>query len=295
MAKKKKQKRARAQSERKQTDASRQAPALDRLLFACALAGVAVTVILVWGLAQPDGLPYCGAESGCDVVQSSAWSVFFGVPLAVWGLGFYLFLAATVFEARRRRGAVRLALWLITTGLLISVYLQIVSATIIQSWCMYCLTSLAILVIAFAASFRPRYADARPRFHLGAVGTATLIIALMHANAAGVFKDAAERDPYLKALAVHLTERGVKFYGASWCPHCQQQKDLFGAASADLPYVECAPNGPRGPRSTECEVKEIRNYPTWIIDGRSLARMISPERLAVISGFPTREEWRGSR
>ena len=41
-----------------------------------------------------------------------------------------------------------------------------------------------------------------------------------------------------------LKEKGATFYGAFWCPHCQDQKKLFGTAKRLLPYVECStPNG----------------------------------------------------
>ena len=35
----------------------------------------------------------------------------------------------------------------------------------------------------------------------------------------------------LAALADHLRESGAVFYGAYWCPHCQAQKQMFGAAA----------------------------------------------------------------
>ena len=30
------------------------------------------------------------------------------------------------------------------------------------------------------------------------------------------------------ALTQHLKQVGAKMYGAFWCPHCQEQKQLFG-------------------------------------------------------------------
>jgi thiol-disulfide isomerase/thioredoxin len=64
-------------------------------------------------------------------------------------------------------------------------------------------------------------------------------------------------------LAQHLTDQGVKFYGAFWCPHCQAQKKLFGTKSAKiLPYVECStPNG--GAQVPMCTDAEVEGYPTW--------------------------------
>ncbi len=61
-------------------------------------------------------------------------------------------------------------------------------------------------------------------------------------------------------LAQCLTEKGVKFYGASWCSHCQDQKDLFGEAAKKLPYVECAVGNQQAKACTDAG---IEGYPTW--------------------------------
>ena len=35
-------------------------------------------------------------------------------------------------------------------------------------------------------------------------------------------------------------------YGLYWCPHCIEQKEMFGAAFHYVPYVECAIKGSIG-------------------------------------------------
>lgn len=59
-----------------------------------------------------------------------------------------------------------------------------------------------------------------------------------------------------------LGEKGAKFYGAFWCPHCQNQKALFGRSAKLLPYTECStPNG-QGQLAV-CKDLGINTYPTW--------------------------------
>ena len=41
-------------------------------------------------------------------------------------------------------------------------------------------------------------------------------------------------------LAQCLKDKGVIFYGAFWCPHCQNTKKQFGNSAPLLPYVECS-------------------------------------------------------
>jgi thiol-disulfide isomerase/thioredoxin len=37
-----------------------------------------------------------------------------------------------------------------------------------------------------------------------------------------------------------LAEKKVVMFGASWCPHCAEQKKMFGRSAKNMPYFECA-------------------------------------------------------
>lgn len=59
-----------------------------------------------------------------------------------------------------------------------------------------------------------------------------------------------------------LGEKGAKFYGAFWCPHCQKQKSMFGKSAKLLPYTECStPDGKS--QLPVCKELGITTYPTW--------------------------------
>lgn len=74
----------------------------------------------------------------------------------------------------------------------------------------------------------------------------------------------------LDSFAQCLEEKGAKFYGAFWCPHCQAQKRLFGRSAEVLPYVECStPDG--NSQLQVCIDAKIEQYPTWeFADGSRL-------------------------
>jgi len=65
------------------------------------------------------------------------------------------------------------------------------------------------------------------------------------------------------AFARCLSERGVKMYGAWWCPHCIEQKEKFSASFEYVPYVECGIKGDVYGRSQACRDANIAHYPTW--------------------------------
>ena len=60
-----------------------------------------------------------------------------------------------------------------------------------------------------------------------------------------------------------LKDRGVKFYGAWWCPHCEEQKEKFGASIDEVPYVECGVQGDTRAKTQVCKDANITHYPTW--------------------------------
>ncbi len=88
----------------------------------------------------------------------------------------------------------------------------------------------------------------------------------------------------LDQFALCLKDKGVIFYGAFWCPHCQNQKALFGKSVSLLPYVECST--PDGQSQTQiCKDKKIEGYPTWeFSDGSRESGEVSLARLAEKTG-----------
>ena len=68
-----------------------------------------------------------------------------------------------------------------------------------------------------------------------------------------------------------LKDKGAVFYGAWWCPHCADQKKLFGSSQKLLPYVECYNYPDTKNPLPICVDKKIEGYPTWdLADGTRL-------------------------
>ena len=64
-----------------------------------------------------------------------------------------------------------------------------------------------------------------------------------------------------KAVAACLEAKGIKMYGAFWCPHCAAQKAIFGDAYPSSIYIECS-NADRTQKDV-CNAANIVSYPTW--------------------------------
>lgn len=86
------------------------------------------------------------------------------------------------------------------------------------------------------------------------------------------------------AFAQCLTDNGVKMYGAYWCPHCNNQKELFGNSFKYVTYVECAIEG-SSDQTIACKNAKVDTYPTWEFkDGSRLSGELPLSTLASKSG-----------
>lgn len=75
-------------------------------------------------------------------------------------------------------------------------------------------------------------------------------------------------DGSAKSLAKCLKDKGAKFYGASWCGHCNNQKKMFGEDAKYLPYIECS-EGANNNQKQVCTDAGVKGYPMWVFaDGK---------------------------
>lgn len=109
----------------------------------------------------------------------------------------------------------------------------------------------------------------------------------------GVFKSESRQnlESEVVAFAECLEEQGATFYGAFWCPHCQNQKRIFGRKGSDsLPYVECSTPDSQG-QTQACIDAGIQSYPTWEFpDGSRVTGTQSIQALAAATSCPISPE-----
>lgn len=84
----------------------------------------------------------------------------------------------------------------------------------------------------------------------------------------------------LDQFAQCLKDKGATFYGAFWCPHCQNQKQMFGSSAKLLQYVECSTPDGKGQLAI-CKEQNVTSYPTWrFADGSELTGEVPLSQLA---------------
>ena len=264
-------------------------------LFVLAAVGMALTGYLTVSAWQGKAAAFCAEGAGCDIVLNSRWSTLLGMPTSLWGFLTYGLLAAVAWNrdaANQWRWA-----WVISLfGLFYSLYLTGISLLELKAACPYCLGSLGLMATIFTVTTFQRPLNLA-KFSWGpflakSLGAAAVAIIVLHLHYAGYLgKAPGPEDPWIRNLAEHLARNDAKFYGASWCPHCIDQKHLFGSSEKRIPYVECSPGGPKAPQAQACKDKGIQSYPTWIINGQRYTGVQPLDTLAQLSKF----EYKGGK
>jgi len=89
--------------------------------------------------------------------------------------------------------------------------------------------------------------------------TAVLIVA---AFAVVIYLGLRKRGSRLDSFAKCVASKQAKMYGAYWCPHCADQKEMFESSFQYVPYVECGVQGSRD-EAQVCKDAGIKHFPTW--------------------------------
>jgi phage baseplate assembly protein gpV len=114
-----------------------------------------------------------------------------------------------------------------------------------------------------------------------------IVIALIAAIAAAViFFLRHQHTSRLDGFARCLGTKAAKMYGAYWCPHCDEQKEMFGSSFRYAPYIECGIKGSQK-LAQVCVDASIKHFPTWVFaDGARVEGSHSLEFLSQETGCP---------
>jgi uncharacterized membrane protein len=267
--------------------------------------------------------------SGCERVLESPYATVFGLPLALFGLLAYIAMAICAIaplivnpdEQKTLRAKVENLTWLflfigatamtVFSGYLMYIMLsEFVSKFGAGGVCYYCIASavfaLSLLVITLIGR---RWEDVGQL-----ITTAIIVVMVTLVGTLALYSPISAKAPQTPGaianalppikntssqaeieLAKHLKQVGAKMYGAYWCPHCHDQKELFGKeAATSVPYVECAQDGQNSQTQAcldiapkvKAQTGKDFGFPTWEINGKFYTGTQSLTDLATHSAYP---------
>ncbi|MBI4301050.1 MAG: vitamin K epoxide reductase family protein [Chloroflexi bacterium] len=264
---------------------------LDFVVIGLVLLAIALSAWLSYLYYSSSRTSFCPAGSGCDIVRASPHSRFIGIPIPLIGVaGYSLILLLGLWPRNSKEKSLSLYL-LALAGFTFALYLTYLEFFVIKAVCPYCVATAisagGIFIVLLLR--RPWKATASLR-QLAALSTFVVAVVLVVSALAPTSlaqEKAAEEDSRV-GLAQHLTAIGAVMYGAWWCPHCQEQKEMFGDAFRYINYVECDPRGENA-NPELCKQEGIRGYPTWDIKEKRYEGAILLPTLASLSGY----NWQG--
>ena len=261
-----------------------------------------------WGMLG-DLICPMGAD-GCDKVLNSAWgTVADGIPLSFVGVlayGAVLLMALLPLLpglSENKAELSRRTWWgLFSVSLGMAVFSGVLLGLMvfkIQAFCFFCvLSGVLSLLLLILSVVGGGWDDPGQLIFLGILlALAVLLGGLIWASVVDPDKAelptgegvaplvTTESSPATLALAEHLTGTGAVMYSAYWCPHCHQQKQLFGKEATDkLKVLECAADGQNN-QADLCRSKGLQGFPSWEINGSIESGVASLETLAERSGY----------
>jgi uncharacterized membrane protein/glutaredoxin len=280
------------------------------LMAGLATLGAVVTAYLT--ISKLTGNSTVCPTKGCDIVLSSPYATVFGQPLALFGFLAYvsmigLAIAPLLVRAPEQKELrTKLTAWtqpLLFIGgtamMVFSGYLMYLLTAEIQAACLYCIGSALLSTGLFLLALLGQdWSDRSQPIFIGIITAMVVFVGTLgvyasingpttvtDADGQPTIEVTTQSGPAEIALAQHLADTGAVFYGAWWCPHCHEQKQLFGKEAAQIiPYVECSmPDGQS--QTPACQEAGINGYPTWEINGEQLSGAQPLEELAQLSGY----------
>ena len=266
-----------------------------------------------WGLFNSLSCP--GIKKGCETVLNSPWGTLFennqfNIPLSLAGVITYssllllsIFLSLNIISPKEKLN--KLLWWLIflisCASSVFSLLLLNIMFIKINAYCFFCILSAILSISIFIISIiGAKFESREPMFYRGLIVALTILIGgLIWSNnvdpsKANDISNTSEKvspiittssSPQKIKFAKFLSDNNIKMFSAYWCPHCHDQKQLFGKkAVKELTIVECAKDG-KDNQYELCREKEIQGFPSWEIKGEIFSGVKDLNDLAIITGY----------
>ena len=266
-----------------------------------------------WGFFNSLSCP--GINNGCETVLNSPWGTLFensqlNIPLSLAGVITYfsilllsILLSLNLISPKEKLN--KLIWWLIfiisCASSVFSMLLLNIMYFKIEAYCFFCILSATLSLSIFIISMIGANFESRETmFYRGFIVVLTVLIGgLIWSNYVDPSKtndisNTSEKvspaittssSPQKIQFAKFLSENNIKMYSAYWCPHCHDQKQLFGKkAVKELTIIECAQDG-KDNQYELCKEKQIEGFPSWEINGEISSGVKDLNNLAILTRY----------
>jgi len=215
-----------------------------------------------------------GNRISCSVINKSSYSELFSVPIAVFGVTWFLVLLAFTLKIRENSGdvifwATAHLIWS-AAGLLFCFYL-IFAEIVLGTICPFCtIVHIVCFLIMYLSTkiytqlkmFPPvletiAYFLSKQRGWVLFIGVIH-VAPLLYFNVYPMRSKESQADVVLHEFAKCISQSGLIMFGSDDCFYCNRQKELFGTSFQYVAYVNCKES------ATECAARKVEGLPTWL-------------------------------
>ena len=254
-----------------------------------------------WGLLTSLSCPGPGIQNGCETVLNSPWGTLFennqvNIPLSLAGFITYLsilvitiILSINLISPKEKLN--KFLWWLIFLISCASSTFSFLLINImffkIEAYCFFCILSAILSFSIFIISMiGAKFESREPMIFRGFIVAISVLLGGLiwstnvdPSNAIDVVNPTENVSPIITTssspqkinFAKFLSDNNIVMYSAYWCPHCHDQKQLFGKeAVQELKVVECAKDG-KDNEYELCQTKGISGFPSWEINGEIIS------------------------
>jgi len=271
-----------------------------------------------WGLFNSLSCPE--NINGCETVLNSPWgSLFknnqFNIPLSLGGFISYsailvitILLILNIFSNKQKiKRFLWWSLYLISCGASVfSLLLINIMFFKIEEFCIFCILSAILSFSIFIFTIiGARFENRETMFYRSLLVTFVVLVSGLiwsnqvdPAKADLEFNSSERRAPTVTnsssnekiRFAKFLNKNQIVMYSAYWCPHCHDQKELFGKeAVEELNIIECAKDG-KNNQFKLCQEKGIEGFPSWEINKNIYSGTRELSELGELANYPYLED-----
>ncbi len=266
-----------------------------------------------WGLFSALSCP--GITNGCETVLNSPWGTLFkneqiNIPLSFAGFLSYLLililavsLSTNLISPKEKLS--KFAWWLIflisCASSVFSFLLIYIMIFKIEEYCFFCILSAILSLSIFILSMiGGKFESREPMIFRGFVVAVSVLLGGLiwstnvdPSNAINISSPTEKVSPAITTsssaqkieFARFLKNNNIVMYSAYWCPHCHDQKIMFGKqAVKELSVIECAQDG-KDNKYKLCQTKGIEGFPSWEINGEIYSGTRDLNDLAIMTGY----------
>jgi uncharacterized membrane protein len=209
-----------------------------------------------------------GESVSCSLVNTSVYSELFNVPVALFGVLWFVILIGLSWKGLKSDKTIPTAsvVWSIV-GLLSVIYL-VIAEILLRSICPFCTVVHVIIITVLILSLMTYKSQKRKpttKQLMKAAKPWIAAIIILNLIPLILFNLPSGEKVNHDASAQCITENGVNMYSSFRCGVCAKTRAMFGDSFQYINEIECHPQG-ENPQTDLCVSKKIEGTPTWILE-----------------------------